>query len=963
MAIINGTTGNDTLMGTNGTDTIYGLAGSDSITGNDGNDYLDGGDGNDTLDGGTGTDNLFGGGGNDQLSKYLRDGDGLFSGGSGDDTIWGGNGNDNIDGGAGNDPWLEGFAGNDSITGGDGNDKLYGDEGNDTLDGGAGNDTLYGGAGNDVYYISNDTTYIYDSAGTDTAYVSASFVKVPSSIENVTYLNGAQALPYWIDALLPDGAAGLAFLSLLGGTKTFNYTFPTSIPAYNTSADDAAGWAAMTSTQQSRVKLAFTYISSVVGLSFTQTSVADASKTIAFANNDQSGSSGYALYPSDSSLGSDLFLDNSSAPNNISLADGTFGAYTLIHEIGHTLGLEHPGNYNAGGGGTDAPYLTGTEDSTTWTVMSYEYSSDQYYLSFSPLDIAALHYLYGPSTSARITDDTYQVSTITSNFIWDGAGKDTITLTNVSQAATVYLTPGYWGYVGAKSSLITAAGQVTVNFGTVIEQLVGSNYSDFLYGNEVNNTIDGGAGNDYIEGWDGNDYLSGGSGNDVMYGGLGSDTFDWDSSKRSGNDTFYGGMGDDIFFLDSTGDSVIEYANEGDDAIWVDYSYSISSVANVENLFGYGINSLSLSGNNSANSFRGGQGNDSIDGGSGTDYVFYADNFADCSITYSSLNYIVKTKTEGTDSVTNIEFLKFLDQTIDSTWLNSLPFNITGTAFNETFTSTYRNDYIDGGEGIDAVFYSGSRSNYILTKGAVAYTVTDTTGAYGIDALTNVENLIFSNVTFPTSIDLFFATKGIAVAARGAVDVASAIATQLSVVYLGRPADKTLLLDLKTALGNDQPSAAVLNLIAAKAIQDGAFSANDSSKDIVVNAFNNIMGFLPSAFEQTEWAMYIDNGTLTKANAPWIIFQSYLGANNVPDVYKLPTQARFVAAQTFSDYAFLDTQQAGLASLNSIYANAARKWLAPVDSVSHAASKMQTMIADVESVTLTGVTPVDSFIG
>jgi hypothetical protein len=115
--------------------------------------------------------------------------------------------------------------------------------------------------------------------------------------------------------------------------------------------------------------------------------------------------------------------------------------------------------------------------------------------------------------------------------------------------------------------------------------------------------------------------------------------------------------------------------------------------------------------------------------------------------------------------------------------------------------------------------------------------------------------------------------------------------------------------------------------------------------------------------KQTEWAKYIDNGTLTKANAPWIISQSYLGANNVPDIYKLPTQARFVAAQTFSDYAYLDTQQAGLASLNSIYANAARKWLSPVDSVSHAASKMQTIIADVESVTLTGVAPVDSFVG
>ncbi len=288
---------------------------------------------------------------------------------------------------------------------------------------------------------------------------------------------------------------------------------------------------------------------------------------------------------------------------------------------------------------------------------------------------------------------------------------------------------------------------------------------------------------------------------------------------------------------------------------------------------------------------------------------------------------------------------------------------IMGFGGNDKLQGNSGNDALDGGSGNDTAAYIGSRSNYTLTKGVSTYTVTDKTGSEGTDTLTNIENLSFSNVTLPTSVDLFFATKGAAVAARGAVDVASAIATQISVVYLGRPADKTLLLDLKTALGNEQPSAAVLRLIAAKAIQDGAFSASNSSKDIVVNTFNNIMGFLPSAYEQTEWAKYIDNGTLTKANAPWIIFQSYLGANNVPDIYKLPTQARFVAAQTFSDYAYLDTQQAGLASLNSIYANAARKWLSPVDSVSHAASKMQTIIADVESVTLTGVAPVDSFVG
>ena len=86
---------------------------------------------------------------------------------------------------------------------------------------------------------------------------------------------------------------------------------------------------------------------------------------------------------------------------------------------------------------------------------------------------------------------------------------------------------------------------------------------------------------------------------------------------------------------------------------------------------------------------------------------------------------------------------------------------------------------------------------------------------------------------------------------------------------------------------------------------------------------------------------------------------SYLGANNVPDVYKLPTQARFVAAQTFTSYTVCTAQDASLDTLNSACSNAARAWLSPVDSIAHAASKMNTMIADIDTVTLTGIAPSD----
>ena len=237
-----------------------------------------------------------------------------------------------------------------------------------------------------------------------------------------------------------------------------------------------------------------------------------------------------------------------------------------MHEIGHSLGLEHP----FVDGKTVPPHLTGVENSSTWTLMSYTNYPAQYYLQFSALDIAALQYLYGPSPTVRTSDDIYQVSATTSNFIWDGAGTDTITLANVSQAATVYLTPGYWGHVGIKSSLITAAGQVTVNFGTVIEQLVGSAQSDDLFGNDVNNTIDGGAGNDLIEGWGGDDGLIGSQGNDTLAGGLGNDSLD-------------GGAGTDIALYSG---NCASYTTAKTDAGWTVSSATdgLDTLANIERL-------------------------------------------------------------------------------------------------------------------------------------------------------------------------------------------------------------------------------------------------------------------------------------------------------------------------------------------------------------------------------------------
>ncbi len=546
MSLISGTESSDSrLEGTDQDDLIYGKGGNDALFGLGGADLLVGGEGGDHILTGDGQDTVDGGPGNDEVNGYISDaknvtlmyspstgsksisgGEGsdvlagggdsdIILGGSGNDQIFGIEGNDNLFGDAGNDE-LYGDSGNDSLSGGEGNDNLnggegsdylegqagdddlFGDDGNDILKDGAGIDLLFGGKGDDTFYLSSRETVAVDSGGSDTAYVSADFIDVPHNIETVIYETGVLPLPYWIDALIfgKGYSIGAAFRK---PDQAF-YTFPVSAPTYAADQDVLLGYTGFSQAQIVRVEAALQYITSIFDMKFVRTETAAAYDTLSFAYNSQTGSSGYAMPPSPSYFGSDIFLSNTSF--NATLADGTRGTVTLMHEIGHALGLKHPfldsdadSNLNFG------PYLPAVDDSQIWTVMSYNRVDSRNVLEFSPLDIAALHYLYGVNPATRPGDDTYFFDASTPNLIWDGAGTDVIDASASKTAVTINLTPGHWGFQGnSKAETITEPGQITVNFGTVIENLKGSNFNDSLAGNETANILTGGKGDDTISG-------------------------------------------------------------------------------------------------------------------------------------------------------------------------------------------------------------------------------------------------------------------------------------------------------------------------------------------------------------------------------------------------------------------------------------------------------------------------------
>jgi Ca2+-binding RTX toxin-like protein len=135
---------------------VIGGSGNDKITGSSANNILRGGKGNDSLYGGGGADALFGEERNDVLDG--GSGDDYLQGWTGNDALFGRDGNDKLDAGDGDD-YLEGNGGNDTLTGGTGRDKLYGNDGNDLLYAKDGKvDTLDGGNGTDKAQRDNTST-------------------------------------------------------------------------------------------------------------------------------------------------------------------------------------------------------------------------------------------------------------------------------------------------------------------------------------------------------------------------------------------------------------------------------------------------------------------------------------------------------------------------------------------------------------------------------------------------------------------------------------------------------------------------------------------------------------------------------------------------------------------------------------------------------------------------------------
>jgi len=318
-------------------------------------------------------------------------------------------------------------------------------------------------------------------------------------------------------------------------------------------------WSVLSSAEISAVGKALKAWASVSNLSFQMVSdnisvVGD----LRFARTDVGSGSenAHAYYPSGNPWGGDVWFRNGNWHTSIysSIQKGTYDYLTIIHEIGHALGLKHPHE----GANTLPPAF----DTYSFTVMSYkayqggDNSADYYPTTPMWYDILAIQHLYGKGNHhAGNTTYTYRDNKPYWETIDDTGGKDQIVYKG-SFHVTIDLAIGHWSDLGRTITFgngSTQTNTVIVGPGSVIENASGGGGNDLIKGNNVANRLNGGGGKDTLKGLSKADKLNGGGGGDKVYGGSGSDKL----NGGKGNDKLNGGSGlDQYLFKDAPGHGV-----------------------------------------------------------------------------------------------------------------------------------------------------------------------------------------------------------------------------------------------------------------------------------------------------------------------------------------------------------------------------------------------------------------------
>ena len=454
-------------------------------------------------------------------------------------------------------------------------------------------------------------------------------------------------------------------------------------------------------------------------------------------------------------------------------------------------------------------------------------------------------------------------------------------------------------YSGTRSNyIITQSGS---NY--IVSDIVGTNGTDTLTnmeriqfsditivvseGGDGDDTLAGGDNDDILTGGDGDDILTGGAGDDILIGGAGIDTFNVDA----GTDTLADAVpGTDIINISSNATAVqsltvasASYATNTTNNGTLVINALASTPSTITGSSGIDI----ITGSSAGDTLAGGANNDILNGNLGADAmsgglgddIYYVDNEGDSVIeTESGASSALGLTRLGLSLDSNIDkviasisytlgsALENLDLAAGSGNLtgtgNALANVLTGNEGNNTLTGGAGNDTLDGGAGIDIAAYSGNRSSFTLARSGANLTVTDSTGAEGVDTTTNIERLDFNDSRL--AVDVIDGNAGTTAKILGAVfgkdSVSNTAYVGIGLTYLdgGMSYQDLMLLALNAKLGTGFSNTDLVNLL-----------------------YYNLVDVLPSAVDLGYWTGTLTSGQFTQTSLAVMAADHSLNTENI----------------------------------------------------------------------------------
>jgi len=240
------------------------------------------------------------------------------------------------------------------------------------------------------------STTLYDGSDYSRAYT------LQDALPQATGDSGTDALvwfsvPRWNYEIPNDG-------------NTVYYMFMTEPLLSSHYGDAVVNFSEFTDAQKSAVRSIFDEAEALTGLDFVETTDRTTAD-IFFGNSDIVAdytvgmTYSYVDYATDASgeltyleRFDFVYMDNAEfASTTLSPEAGNYGYEYLMHEIGHTLGLDDT---------AVTGILAAQYDTTDYTVMSYNEGTEGPQSSYQELDVSALNYIYGTSSRSLTVDSS-----------------------------------------------------------------------------------------------------------------------------------------------------------------------------------------------------------------------------------------------------------------------------------------------------------------------------------------------------------------------------------------------------------------------------------------------------------------------------------------------------------------------------------------------------------------------------